>query len=102
MLTYVQKSGGKIIANKGATYYAVSTTVCNLCRALLSPYDSVVTVSTLMHGQYGVEDVALSTLTLIGDEGVKGKIEVELTEEEVAKLHASANALKAVIAQVEL
>ena len=102
MLTYVQKSGGKIIANKGATYYAVSTTVCNLCRALLSPYDSVVTVSTLMHGQYGVDDVALSTLTLIGDEGVKGKIEVELTEEEVAKLHASANALKAVIAQVEL
>lgn len=102
MLTYVQKSGGKIIANKGATYYAVSTSVCNLCRVLLSPYDSVVTVSSMMHGEYGVDDVCISTLTLIGDEGVKGKIEVELTEDEVAKLHASANALKEVIKQIEL
>ena len=55
-----------------------------------------------MHGEYGVEDVCLSTLTLIGPDGVKGKIEVEITEEEVQKLHASANALKSVIAQIQL
>ena len=102
MLTYVQKSGGQIISKKGATYYAVSTSVCNLCRVLASPYDTVTTVSTMMHGEYGVDDVCLSTLTLIGPEGVKGKIEVELTDEEVEKLQASANALKAVIAQIDL
>ena len=102
MLTYVQKSGGQIIAKKGATYYAVSTSVCNLCRVLSAPYDSVVTVSTMMHGEYGIDDVCLSTHTLIGPEGVKGKIEVELTPEEVEKLQASANALKAVIAQIDL
>lgn len=102
MLAYVQKSGGQIIAKKGATYYAVSTAVCNLCRVLSSPYDSVVTVSTMMHGEYGVDDVCLSTHTLIGPEGVKGKIEVELTADEVEKLQASANALKAIIAQIEL
>ena len=102
MLAYVQKSGGKVISMKGATYYAVSTSVCNLCRTLLSAYDSIVAVSTMMHGEYGVDDVCLSTLTLIGPDGVKGKIEVEITEEEVAKLQASANALKAVIAQIQL
>ena len=56
----------------------------------------------MMHGEYGVDDVCLSTLTLIGPDGVKGKYEVELTDEEVEKLHASANALKSVIAQIEL
>ena len=102
MLTYVQKSGGEVIAKKGATYYAIATSVCYLCSILLSAHDSIVAVSTLMHGEYGVDDVCLSTLTLIGPDGVKGKIEVEITEEEVQKLHASANALKSVIAQIEL
>ncbi len=102
LLTYVQKSGGQVIARKGATYYAVSTAVCNLCRVLLSADDSVVTISSLMHGEYGVGDVALSTLTLVGPDGVKGKIETPLTDEEVKQLHNSANALKKVIAQIEL
>lgn len=102
LLVYVQKSGGHVIARKGATYYAVSTAVCNLCRALLSADDSVITISSLMHGEYGVNDVALSTLTLVGPDGVKGKIETPLTAEEVQQLHNSANALKKVIAQIEL
>ena len=102
MLTYVQKSGGQIIANKGATFYAVSRGVCKLCGLLLSATESVTTVSSLMHGEYGVEDVCLSTLTLVGPNGVKGKIPMKLTDEEVALLHKSADALKEVIAQIEL
>ena len=102
MLTYVQKSGGQIIANKGATFYAVSRGVCKLCGLLLSATESVTTVSSMMHGEYGVEDVCLSTLTLVGPNGVKGKVPMKLTEEEIALLHKSANALKDVIAQIEL
>lgn len=102
MLTYVQKSGGTIIANKGATFYAVSRSVCKLCNILLSASESVSTVSSMMHGEYGIEDVCLSTLTLVGPNGIQGKIPMELTDEEVAKLKASADALKAVIAQIEL
>lgn len=102
MLTYVQKSGGKIIANKGATFYAVSASVVKLCSILLAASESTATVSTMMHGEYGVEDVCLSTLTLVGPNGIQGKVEVPMTDEEVEKLHASANALKAVIAQIEL
>ena len=102
MLTYVQKSGGQVKANKGATFYAVTRGVCRLCGFLLSASESVTTVSSMMHGEYGIEDVCLSTLTLVGPNGIQGKLEMKLTDEEVEKLKASADALKAVIAQIEL
>ena len=99
MIQYVRKSGGQIIAKKGATFYAVAMSVCKLCSMLLSAYDSIATVSTVMHGEYGIEDVALSTLTLVGPKGAQGKVLVKLTEEEMEKLHHSANTLKAIIDQ---
>ena len=101
-LEYVRKSGGQIIAKKGATYYAVSVAVVKLCRLLLAAQDSVATVSSMMHGEYGIEDVCISTLTLLGPHGVRYKLPVKLTDEEIAKLQHSANALKSVIAQIEL
>ena len=102
MLTYVQKSGGQIIANKGATFYAVTRGVVRLCGFLLSASESITTVSSMMHGEYGIEDVCLSTLALVGPKGIQGKVPMKLTEEEIAKLKASADALKAVIAQIDL
>ncbi len=53
MVEYVHKSGGQIIARKGATFYAVSVSVCKLCGMLLSAYDSISTVSSMLHGEYG-------------------------------------------------
>lgn len=102
MLQYVQKSGGKIIANKGATFYAVATAVCKLCKILSASTDTVSTVSTMMHGEYGIEDVCLSTLALVGPNGCQGKVEVNLTDEELTLLHKSANTLKEVIAQIDI
>ena len=101
-LQYVQKSGGEIIAKKGATFYAVSASVNKILGALVAAYDSVATVSTMMHGEYGIEDVCVSTMTIIGPNGVKGKVPVELTFEETQKLRASADALKAVIKSLEI
>ena len=101
-LTYVQKSGGEIIAKKGATFYAVSASVNKILGALVAAYDSVATVSTMMHGEYGIEDVCISTMTIIGPNGVKGKVPVELTFEETQKLRASADALKAVIKDLDI
>ncbi len=102
MLTYVQKSGGQIISNKGATFYVVTRGVSKLCGFLLSASESVTTVSSMMHGEYGIEDVCLSTLTLVGPNGIQGKLSMKLTDEEVALLKKSADALKDVIAQIEL
>lgn len=102
MEEYVRKSGGKVIANKGATFYAVSTAVCKLCQALLSSSESIATVSSMMHGEYGIEDVCLSTLTLVGPNGIQGKVPMRMNKEEIEKLHRSANVLKEVISQIEL
>ena len=102
MIEYVRKSGGIVIAKKGATFYAVSRSVCQLCKTLLASSETVVTESSMMHGEYGVEDVCLSTLTLVGPKGISGKIPMRMNKEETKKLQASAEALKSVIAQINL
>lgn len=94
---YVRKSGGRVIARKGATFYAVSVSVCHICKCILSGIDTTMTVSTMMHGEYGIEDVCLSTLNMIGHNGIRGKVNVPLTEEEIMKLRNSAETLKKVI-----
>ena len=101
-LKYVQKSGGEIIAKKGATFYAVSASVNKILNALVAAYDSVATVSTMMHGEYGIEDVCISTMTVIGPDGCKGKVPVALTYDERLKLRASADALKEVIKSLDI
>ena len=101
-LDYVRKSGAEIIARKGATFYAVSASVNRLVTTLTGPTNSMATVSSMMHGEYGIEDVCLSTITVLGPKGLQGKVPVKLTDEEVAKLQASANALKAVINSLDI
>ncbi len=102
MLQYVQKSGGEIISKKGATFYAVSSSVCKLCSLLVASSESITTVSTMMHGEYGIEDVCLSTLTLVGPNGVQGKVPMRMTKTEIEQLKKSADALKEIIAQINL
>lgn len=99
---YVHKSGARVIARKGATFYAVSVSVCHICKAILGGVDTTMTVSTMMHGEYGIEDVCLSTLCLLGDGGVRGKVNLTLTDAEVAKLRHSADTLKDVIRSLEI
>ncbi len=99
---YVRKSGGRVIARKGATFYAVSVSVCHICKCLLGGLDTTMTVSTMMHGEYGIEDVCLSTLALVGNGGVRGKVNVPLTDDEVAKLRYSAETLKNAINSIEI
>ncbi len=99
---YVRKSGGRVIARKGATFYAVSVSVCHICKCVLSGIDTTMTVSTMMHGEYGIDDVCLSTLNVVGNNGLHGKVNVSLTDEEVAKLRHSADTLKDVINNLEI
>ena len=97
---FVKKSGATIIENKGATFYAVAMSVCHICKCIYANAGTAVTVSTMMHGEYGVEDVCLSTLCLVDRTGVRGKILTPLTEEETAKFQASAAKLRSVIDQI--
>ncbi len=99
---FVKKSGGIIIENKGATFYAVAMSVCHICKCIYSGAGTALTVSTMMHGEYGVDDVCLSVLNLVDREGVRGKIMSKMTDEEIAKLQASAAKLRSVIDQIEI
>ena len=99
---YIRKSGGMVIASKGATFYAISICVAHLCRCLFSGIDTTLAVSTMLHGEYGVDDVCLSIPTIIGHGGVHGKMLMPLTDEEIAKLHKSAESLKAIIRSVDI
>ena len=98
---FVKKSGSTIIENKGATFYAVAMSVCHICKCIYSDAGTALSVSTMMHGEYGVDDVCLSTLVLVDRSGVRGKILNPLTEEEVGKLRTSADKLKSVINQIQ-
>lgn len=98
---YVRESGARVISRKGATFYAIASTVCYIVKAVVTNANTAMTVSTMMHGEYGVKDVCLSTLNIVGRNGVVGKINPALTDEEIEKLHASEKVLKDIISQID-
>lgn len=99
---FVKQSGAQVIKNKGATFYAVAISVCHICKCILNGSGTALTVSTMMHGEYGVDDVCLSTLALVGSDGVHTKITSPLTPEETAKMQASARKLREIIDGLEI
>ena len=99
---YVRKSGGKIISRKGSTVYGIGMTSTHIVKQLSGSAETAMTVSSLHEGEYGIKDVCLSSLSLLDHTGVRSIITQKLTDEELRKLHASAEALKAVIKGVNL
>lgn len=102
IVDYVRKSGGVIISRKGATYNGVAAAVVDICKCLYQKVHSVLCVSVLMKGEYGISDVCVSIPTVIGQEGIVTTLTPTLTEEETQKLIDSANAMKEVVAQVNV
>ena len=102
MENYVHVSGGEIIKRKGATFYGVAMSVVSLCAMVTSSSDSITTVTSMMHGEYGVTGLCTSTLTLVGPKGAQGKLEVELSNEEIAKFQDSSDRLRAVVRELDL
>ena len=99
---YVRKSGANVIQRKGATFYAVSMSVCHLCKCLLSGIDTTLTISTMLNGEYGISDVCLSLLNIVGRDGARTKIMLPLTDEEEKALKNSAESLKKVIESIDI
>lgn len=99
---YVKKSGGQIIAGKGATFYGIAASVTQIVNSIYSSAYTILPVSTVLDGEYGISDVALSTLCAIGNEGIVTTLTPKLSEDELAKMKNSAEVLKGVIAQIEI
>jgi L-lactate dehydrogenase len=94
---YVRKSGGKIISRKGCTVYGIGMSTTHIIKALSGSAETAMTVSSLHDGEYGISDVCLSSLSLVDSTGVRSIITQKLTDDELQKLYASAQALKEVI-----
>jgi len=99
---YVHTSGAVVIERKGATFYAVSMSVCYICKCLLSGIDTTMTVSTMLHGEYGLYDICLSLLNVVGSRGAHSKILLPLNDQEIRALYKSAGNLRSVINSIKL
>ena len=97
---YVKKSGGKIIARKGCTVYGIGMTSTHIVKSISGNAETAMTISSLHEGEYGIKDVCLSSLSLVDHTGVRSIITQKLADEELKRLHESAEALKEVIKNV--
>ena len=93
----VIKSAYDVIKRKGATYYAVALAVERIVRCIAGEENSVLTVSSVFEGEYGIKDVALSVPTLVGGTGVEGIYEVGFSEDELSGLKNSAQIMQNLI-----
>jgi L-lactate dehydrogenase len=97
----VRNSAYHIIGYKGATYYAVGIALVRIVGAILRGENSVLTVSTLLEGEFGIMDVCLSVPSIVSHMGVKMIIESKLTEKENKLLTHSASVLKKAIRELD-
>ena len=98
----VKNSAYEIIAKKKATYYGIAMSVRRICEALVRNEKSILPVSTMLHGQYGIENVVLSMPAIVGSDGVETTVPIDLSPEEQEKLKESANALAEIAKKLDL
>lgn len=82
-----------IIERKGATYYAIGLGLLTIVEAILRDQHTVLTVSSLMSGQYGVSDICISLPTIVGAGGVEEVLNLSMSAEEEAAFQRSASTL---------
>ena len=99
LLAKVRRAGPEIFALKGNTCFAIAACVMRICEAILRDERSVLVVSTLLNGQYGLHDVCLSTPCVIGKSGVERVLELRLDKAEQEALEHSAKTLRDVYAK---
>ena len=93
----VKNSAYEIINKKGATYYAIALAVKRIVEAIYRNENSILTVSSILDGEYGIYDIALSVPTIIGKNGIVNTFKMPLDESEKTKLIHSANTLKQIL-----
>jgi L-lactate dehydrogenase len=96
----VKNSVYEIIEKKKATYYGIAMSVKRICEAIVRDEKSILPISSIQHGQYGIEGVALSMPAVVGKNGVETLVPIELNEAEQTALRHSADTLKQVLNEV--
>ncbi|GAC43220.1 L-lactate dehydrogenase [Paenibacillus popilliae] len=96
----VRDAAYQIIERKGATYYGIAMGLARLTKAILKNENSILTISTLLTGEYGLEDVYLGVPAVVNRRGIRDVYELHLSAEEKQKLHHSASVIKEAIASI--
>jgi len=90
----VRNSAYHIIDYKGSTYYGIGLSLVRISEAILRNEDSVLTVSTLLQGEYGISDICLSVPCIVDSGGVSRIITAKLDHQEQQALESSADVLR--------
>jgi L-lactate dehydrogenase len=90
----VRDSAYHIIDYKGATNWAIGLALTRITRAILRDEHSVLTISTLLDGEYGLHDVCLSVPCIVSAQGIEKVIGGQLSDGEMVSLKESASILK--------
>lgn len=101
--TDVRKKGGKIISNKGATFYGVAQMLTHIVKAILENKETVLPLSAPVKGLYGIKhDLFLGTPAVINSNGIADVIETKLSDDELKKMNYSADKMQEVVDGVKL
>ena len=98
----VKNSAYEIIEKKKATYYGIAMSVRRICEAIVLDQKSVLPVSSIQHGAFGIEGVSLSMPAIVGKDGIEAAVPISLNDEEKTALNKSAKALKEVIKELSI
>lgn len=90
----VKMSAYEIIKRKKATYYGIAMAVKRICECIVRDEKSVLPVSNMMHGAFGITDITMSIPAVVGREGVEMQMPISLNENEKNLLKNSAEMLK--------
>jgi len=100
--TKVKNCAYEIIEKKQATYYGIAMAVKRICEVILRDEKSILPVSVMMEGAYGIRDVVLSMPAVVGKDGVETQVPIALDEKELERLQESSEVLHDVIAGLDL
>lgn len=90
----VKNAAYQIIKGKGATYYAIGLALTQIVESIIRDEYSVLTVSTLLNGEYGMDDLCLSLPSIVNRQGIVKKVKLSLSPEEEEALRTSGKVLK--------
>lgn len=98
----VKRSAYEIIGRKGFTNYGIAMAVKRICEAILKDEHSILSVSSLLHGEYGMDNICIGIPTVIGREGVEDIVTLDLSREELDDLGESVKELQGVIEELNM
>lgn len=90
----VKNAAQEIIAAKQSTYYGIGMSLVRVTKAIFGNENSILTVSTYLTGEYGQNDVYVGVPCVVGRQGVKTKISLDLNEKEQEMMQKSCDILR--------